>query len=140
MCMYLYLQKRQRNSLGKLNDQKRLEQQILSLIVKENRTTREAERVLKIIVVYKTQIWQDHKSVYRNTNTIRKTIIERCYTIDKYKLLCKRDSGEDGSDILLSLCLLKSHLATMYLFYNIFFVSYQSRTSTYQTTGTITFS
>lgn len=99
----------------------------------------EAERVLKIIVVYKTQIWQDEQSVYRNTNTIRKTIIERCYTINIYKLLCKRDSGEDGSDISPSLCLLKSHLVTIYLVYYIFFfVSYQSRTSTYQTTGTVT--
>lgn len=27
-------------------------------------------KVLKISVVYKTQIWQDHQSVYRNTNEI----------------------------------------------------------------------
>lgn len=44
-------------------------------------------------MVYKTQIWQDHQSVYRNTNTIRKSIIEQCYTLDMYKLLCKRTQG-----------------------------------------------
>lgn len=39
---------------------------------KEKKKSQESEWVLKIIVVYKTQIWQDHQSVYRNTNTIRK--------------------------------------------------------------------
>lgn len=33
----------------------------------------EPEVNFKIAVVYKTQIWQDHQSVYRNTNTTSKS-------------------------------------------------------------------
>lgn len=69
----------------------------------------ESERILKITVVYKTQIWQDHQSVYRNTNTIMKRVREQCSTLDMYRLLSKRTWGwtDDDWDIFL-LCLWRS--------------------------------
>ncbi len=50
-------------------------------------------KVLKISVVYKTQIWQDHQSVYRNTNEIISgTIIE--YTQHLQTTLLKGELGD----------------------------------------------
>lgn len=70
--------------------------------------SRESERTLKITVVYKTQIWQDHQSVYRNTNTIMKRVRETVLNTRHVQATVKGTwEWVDASDIFL-LCLWKS--------------------------------
>lgn len=56
----------------------------------------ESERILKITVVYKTQIWQDHQSVYRNTNTIMKRVKRTVFYTRHVQATVKKDLGMDG--------------------------------------------